>query len=168
MKYLRSLFLLLAPLFLFSCLEEEAPAPENYFITQKDGVKWESEQGASVGLRKGQDSKDADSLFIGGHKVDGWVSMSIGFKGVGTYKLPATGQARYYGLVGGDVVVSSYKLDKDDGNAEIVITEWNPDANVIKGTFRFRARKLTEYSTGSPETVNFTQGEFQGKVNSMP
>ncbi|WP_181305667.1 DUF6252 family protein [Rufibacter sp. XAAS-G3-1] len=168
MKHLRALlFSLLALLFVFSCEEEDEPAPENYFVANKDGVKWEAEKVPVIGLREGENYNIEDSLHIAGFRADGRIHLSVAFTGVGTYKLPNKGVARYYEMVGGDVFMSAYPLDESDENAEVVITEWNPDTKTLRGTFQFVGKKIDANGNLTSEILPFTQGEFHGKVSNL-
>ncbi|RNI29648.1 hypothetical protein EFA69_08805 [Rufibacter immobilis] len=173
MKHLRTLlFSLLALLFVFSCEEEEEdPAPENYFVTKKDGVKWEAESAPSISIYSIKGYENLDSLTIVGHRAEGNVSLQIAFKGVGTYPIPSNGTAKYDDLEGGEITVSYYAHGNNGQQGQVVITEWNPDTKAIRGTFQFTA-KLENYGNrpldpNAPETLSFTEGEFQGTLKNV-
>ncbi|GAB2548181.1 DUF6252 domain-containing protein [Rufibacter soli] len=152
MKNLCLLLLLIFPVLLFSCKEEE-PEPEKSFSVQKDGVTWSGEPGISI---------YQDSLSISVWEVNRAISLKVKFAGVGHYG-PDTFLGRYNDLVGGDAVTSSY-LSTEDQASYLTVTEYNPETGTIKGVFAFKARKTTGSGNG-PETLSFTEGKFQGVVS---
>ncbi|MFB9863887.1 DUF6252 family protein [Rufibacter immobilis] len=174
MKHLRTLlFSLLALLFLFSCEEEEEdPAPENYFVVQKDGIKWEAEAAPEIWLFDMEEYLPGiDSLTVIGRRAEGEVMIQIAFTGVGTYSIPGNGTAQYHDLKGGDIMNSYYAHGNNGQQGQVVITEWNPDTKSIRGTFQFTA-KLENYGNrpldpNAPETLSFTEGEFQGTLKNV-
>lgn len=167
MKFLRFLLVLIVPVVLFSCEGEEEPTPEDFLAVQKDGELWESEKAPGIWLVKGV-LPGVDSLGISGHTQDGKLLMQLDFKGVGTYALPEAGYALFHNLVGGDVSTDGYYLNSDFPGAVVEITEWNPETKEIAGTFQFTLKKvywgLPENATNAKETLQFTNGEFRGKV----
>jgi hypothetical protein len=152
MKNLRLLLLLIFPVLLFSCKEEE-PEPEKSFSVQKDGVTWSGEPGLFI---------YQDSLNVSVREVDRAISLRVKFTGVGHYGAAAL-RAKYNDLVGSDAVTSIY-TSAEDPASYLSITEYNPETRTIKGIFAFKARKINS-SVGGPETLSFTEGKFQGVVS---
>ncbi|WP_207435547.1 DUF6252 family protein [Sabulibacter ruber] len=167
MKTLRLFFCLVITALFFSCQEED-PAPNTLFDTQKEAITWKEEKPSEIRLFKGG---GIDSLFISGYNENGRIHMGVRFSGVGTYTSPEKFTA-YYSLKNSQgQVINTYYTDPKANGSTLVVTEWNPQTKAIKGTFQVTLDK--KYSNGSeeaaqsPKTITLTGGVFEGTATEV-
>ncbi|GAA4304763.1 DUF6252 family protein [Nibribacter koreensis] len=161
MKYLKTILPILIAVFLLSCGKEDDPAPDASL--SKNTVVWTQEKPPTLNLYK--ISQWTDSLFIGAYTKNGMMSLEIAFKGTGTYKLPATGFALYYKLNEDGSIKSNYILNREDASSEVVVTAYNTETNMVKGTFQIALKKVPYNSDPSDqEEIQITKGVFEGII----
>ena len=125
---------------------------------QKNNVKWS-------GVPEIRINAETDSLtFFGTANAsnDEVIVMKIKFQGLGQYTLTKN-QAYYYSTVGGDVLMSKYKL-APNSIGQLVISKYDKDKKSIEGTFDFMLKKDWSYLENTIDTLNLIDGNFKGKI----
>jgi len=89
------------------------------------------------------------------------LGMKIKFEGAGTYILK-NNQSWYYSTVGGDVIVSEYKLAENQ-NGKLIITSYDSTRNAIEGSFDILLKKKMSNPENNIDSLHFTDGKFRGK-----
>jgi hypothetical protein len=136
----------------------------------RKGMVWKTDNVKSIVLKKGLNG--TDSLVIEDERAGGKLWIHLRFAGVRKYEIPQVVMVTYTALDAQGARQDSYYLNYPDpakSNAEVTITEWNPDTKAMKGTFRFNLKK--EYWGTTPqqqpiveEYLEFSGGEFKGAV----
>ncbi|GGK65048.1 DUF6252 family protein [Rufibacter glacialis] len=136
----------------------------------RKGVVWKAGNVKSIVLKKGL--QGADSLVIEDENAAGKIWIHLRFSGVRKYGIPQVVMVSYTELDAQGARKGSYylnHLDPAKSEAEVTITEWNPDTKAMKGTFRFNLKKDYWGTTPPQEPVveeylEFSGGEFKGVV----
>jgi hypothetical protein len=152
-----TIFSILALCVLFSC-HTDAPLNNGIFSIKKNGTVLTGD----VTLRL---DKTTDTLYIFAiaHKPNEEViGMTIKFNGTGEYTLTKN-QAFYYATVGGDVIVSEYKLPENT-TARVVISRYTTGDKIVEGTFTMT---LHQSMSNPPNTINILtleEGTFKARI----
>jgi hypothetical protein len=143
---------------LLSACHTDAPLNNGKFSTKKNGTTLTGD----VTLRL---DKTTDSLYIFAiaHKPnDEVIGMTIKFNGIGEYTLTKN-QAFYYSTVGGDVIVSEYKLP-ENMSARLVISRYTTGDKIVEGTFTMTLHQSMSNPPSSISTLTLEEGTFKARI----
>ncbi|MGV3538272.1 MAG: DUF6252 family protein [Rufibacter sp.] len=159
MKNVKFLLYLFLAVFCFSCFDEEDPEP----APVKDATAWKQEKAPEIHFTQGT---GADSMFIKGYTQDGELLLNLSLKGTGTYTTANGFTAVYLDLDKNGTVANTYYSTVQDATSKIIITEWNPQARTVKGTFQLTLKKVYTSTSkpNAPEAITFTGGVFEGNA----
>lgn len=101
-------------------------------------------------------------LGIANQPNDEVVVMKIKFNGTGSYLL-IKDQGFYYSTVGGDVLVSEYKLTPN-AVGHFIISKYDSTEKLIEGSFEMSLKKERSNPENNIDTYNFTHGTFKGRI----
>lgn len=162
MKTPHLIALLLLSAVTFSCTKDkETPVccvlPESPFITaKKNTIFWSAGPSA-------QKMQGTDSIAIFGAKGNDLLVIHVKSKQEGIYTLTSN-EAKFYTLLGGDVITSEYNLDNSAQNT-LTILKLKNGPDIINGTYSLTLKKLNSPSTAEfPATIKFTDGMFQATI----
>lgn len=137
---------------LTSCKKNHDPAPDYYMLARKNSVSWVAPK-PYVNIVK-------DSLIMIGHA--GEETLGIRVKAVAGVSHVQDIYATYYTTIGGDVMVSEYRLTPDETNT-VNITTYSPEDHYIEGSFKLKFDKLRGPES-APDTITFSAGQVRGLI----
>lgn len=150
-----SFFLLLLSLGILSCNTDDNLDEPNFISAKINQENWSGVPEISI-------DQVNDTLTLLGHGDEKVIFFKIKFKGEGVYSLSGT-QAGFYTTVGGDVITSLYTLDASS-SAQITVTEYNAEQNMIKGSFELSFLQDWSNPENNISQKSFTNGRFKGNV----
>ena len=89
--------------------------------------------------------------------------VKVPFNGVGKYAIKSN-QSYYYSTVGGDVFLSEYNQVMTDAGV-LEVLKYDESTKTVTGKFSISLNKKWSYQETNVNTLNFTEGFFQGKIN---
>lgn len=152
------IYLLIAVLTLTSCTED-VKFNTSAFQGLKNNVFWRA-QGYKAYVRTDK------SISVEGNLGYEKVVLETAYPVKGTYTLGVNDAslARYSNTLSSQSV--SFSTDKEGGNGQIVITEYDVENKTISGTFKFSAVNENASDAENPK-ISFTEGVFY-KVPVIP
>lgn len=158
---MRNIIAIMLILILFSCEDEDdkkISLTTNTFSAEKNNADW-----SGVIEISGHTDTDTVLFFASANMPNTEVLvMKIKFEGPRTYLLENS-QARYYSTVGGDVLTSEYVLAPNTSGV-LEVVEYNKNKSTMKGTFEIRLIKAWSNAENNPDTINFSNGTFEGEI----
>ena len=159
MKKFNLTLLLLLPLGIISCQEEDRPDEPDFISSNINEVNWN-------GIPETRTYQQDDSLVLYGvskeQDLDKLLSFKIKFDGEGEYTLNKS--THYITFVQEHVETSLYRLDEST-TSQLIITEYDSEQNIIKGNFEMSL--LLE--SGDPENhgnrLVFSNGRFKATID---
>jgi hypothetical protein len=161
LKYMKKIAIVLLVLTLVACEDndKENPTAGGEFVwAKRNNVTWSGAADISI-----DHASDTMTIFgVADRPNDEVLMMRIKFNGVGTYPL-VKNQARYYSTVGGDIVVSEYRLASDVAGS-LMVLDYDAATKIIQGQFDVQLKKRISVPENNIETFSFTKGVFKGTV----
>nr|WP_298793842.1 DUF6252 family protein [uncultured Allomuricauda sp.] len=154
--YLISGVLLFVFLGIVSCSKDDNQIEADFIVAKINSENWK-------GIPEVNLNAVNDTLILLGVGNEEVVVFKIKFNGKGVYNLSGT-QSSYYTTVGGDVITSLYILE-DDLTSHIIISDYSPEQNVIRGNFKISLLQDWSNPENNINSLSFTQGEFKGTIN---
>lgn len=154
--YLISAVLLFVLGGIVSCSEDDNQNEADFIVAKINAENWK-------GIPEVNLNSVNDTLTLLGIGNESVVVFKIKFSGKGLYNLSGT-QASYYTTVGGDVITSLYILE-DDLTSQIVVSDYSPEQNIIRGNFKISLLQDWSNPENDINALGFTAGKFKGTIN---
>nr|WP_299172489.1 DUF6252 family protein [uncultured Allomuricauda sp.] len=154
--YLISGVLLFVFLGIVSCSKDDNQIEADFIVAKINSENWK-------GIPEVNLNAVNDTLILLGVGNEEVVVFKIKFNGKGVYNLSGT-QAVFYETIGRDVIISNYTL-QDGRTSQIVISDYIPEQNIIRGNFKISLLQDWSNPENNINSLSFTQGEFKGTIN---